>query len=172
MGAKILGLLFIVVLLAGCWQSGWKGLVSKKGEFTILMHGSPHKEVFTTFTPDGQIDKYKFVLVKESVTYTVRFVDYPEIVVEKSTKDSLLDEAQKRAVSNLQGKLMAGKSISLNGYPGREVEIEFAGGETIYQCRMYLVGARFYQVSVEMPKEKASQKSVEKFLNSFKLNKQ
>ena len=164
-----MGLLFTVVLLAGCRQSEWKELVSKKGEFTILMPGSPSKEVFTGSTPDGQMTKYKFVLKKESVTYTVKCVDYPEIVVEKNPKSFLLDEAQKRAESRFKGKLVNRKSISLNGYPGREVEIEFAGGERIYKSQMYSVGARFYQVSVEMPKEKGSQKSVEKFLNSFKL---
>jgi hypothetical protein len=42
-------------------------------------------------------------------------------------------------------------------------------GKKIFRGRVYLVGQRLYQVVIFGPKELASSKDAEKFLNSFEL---
>jgi hypothetical protein len=80
-----------------------------------------------------------------------------------------LDGGRDGAVASAGGRLLTEEIISLNGHPGRELNVEVLGGEGRYRARMYLVGRRLYVISWMGPTEKAFLRTHEEFLNSFEL---
>lgn len=154
--------LMAVFLLTGSQQSGWKVFSSFEGAFSILMPGTFTEEINVINTVAGFIDLHRFSVEQENDVYGVSYSDYPETVVQASTPDVILEGACHGMVAGIGGKLLTESTMSLNGYPGRELIIEVAGGKGIVQARIFLVGHRLYQVMVV-----TSLEDVKKFLDSF-----
>ena len=72
-------------------------------------------------------------------------------------------------MENLKGKLLSEKNIKLGDTPGRETQIEVAGGKKLFRARVYLADQRMYQVVVFGTKKAATSKEADRFLDSFKL---
>jgi hypothetical protein len=169
MKIKLLSLLGLALFFAGCQQPTWEELSSSEGAFSIFLPGSPTELTRTVNTAAGPIDFHFFLLEQKDIAYLVGYSDYPEIAVQKTNPEAILEGARNGAVASAQGKLLSELIISLNGYPGRELKIEPAGGEGTINTNMFVVDNRLYQVMVVTPKEKAFSKHVGKFLDSFKL---
>lgn len=169
MKPKLLVLLALAILLIGCQRSTWEEFSSSEGAFSILMPGTPTEQTKTVNTAVGPIDAYFFLLERKDIAYMVGYSDYPDTVVQKTNPDAILEGARNGAVANVQGKLLNELIISLNGYPGRELKIEPAGGKGTIKAKIFIVGNRLYQVMVVTPKEKAFSKNVRRFLDSFKF---
>lgn len=169
MKTKLLGLLALALLLGGCQGSTWDEFTSSEGAFSILLPGVPTEQTKTVNTAVGPIDAHFFLLERKDVAYMVGYSDYPDTVVQKNNPDAILEAARNGAVANVQGKLLSELMVSLNGYPGRELKIEPAGGKGTIKAKIFMVGNRLYQVMVVTPREKAFSKNVRKCLDSFKL---
>jgi len=100
----------------------------------------------------------------------VSYSDYPQNVLTNDPR-AALDAFRNSVITSTDGKLLSERSISLNGYRGRELEIEIADDSdtAIARLRIYLVGNRLYYIYTLAPEDRASSPSVEKFLDSFKL---
>lgn len=98
------------------------------------------------------------------------YSDYPQNLT-TGDPQAILIELQNSAVKGFDGKLLSERSISLNGHPGRELEIKVSDNSdtAIARLRICLVGNRLYYIYTLAPEDRASSPSVEKFLNSFKL---
>ncbi|HEV7859850.1 MAG TPA: hypothetical protein VGO91_14635, partial [Pyrinomonadaceae bacterium] len=123
----------------------------------------------STNTPAGRIEAVLYTWETASGKFGVAYIDRPEPLesVGKAVMDSFRDNFVAKAGSG-KGKLIGETELSLDGYVGRELKIEFPDG--LYLFRMYLVKQRMYQTSVMIPNDKRAQaETAAKALASFKL---
>jgi hypothetical protein len=71
-------------------------------------------------------------------------------------------------VARAKGKLHSDRPIRLDGYPGREFEIEVEGKVRI-RTRLYAVKNRLYQLLITGPDEWLRSRDPGRFLESFQL---
>jgi hypothetical protein len=134
-------------------QPAWKEFASKEGRFKVLMPGTPKQDQAETESDFGKGVLHMNTAQAGKTLYGANYCD--------SSRDG--------AVANLEGELAGEKDIKLGEYPGREIQIDVAGGKRLFRVRVYLVDQRLYQVVVFGTKEAATSKEADKFLDSFKL---
>jgi hypothetical protein len=149
----------------------WQQLASPDKEFVIKMPGTPKTDVQDVPTAVGVVQLHTFTVDKGDSVYLVGYGDYPESLVRNADVSAMLDGARDGALANSGGTLIAEQQIQLQGYPGRELWIEATveGEKGLARARMYLVGARLYQVLVGGSNAHFSESAAETFLNSFLL---
>jgi hypothetical protein len=163
-------------LLTGCIdvKPNWREYTSKDGRYSIQMPGAPREtQKEATLPPpfSGQLTvQMATVDLGNKAGYAVMYNDYPAaIMAQPIGTDQRLEGAVKGGVNAVKGTIVQQKSISLNGYPGREVQIS-SGDKKQVRTRIYLVKSRLYQVHV-IGRDAATITSADadKFFNSFKL---
>jgi len=148
--------------------AAWQEFSSAEGNFAVLMPGTPTHEKTSTNTAVGPIDMHMFTLnIKRDAAYMVMYNDYPEIVT-KASPEALLDGGRNGALANTKGKLIGEQSISLDGFPGREIVIDVPG-KGLMKVRAFLVRQRLFQVLAVGTKEKIDHEDTAKYLTSFRL---
>jgi hypothetical protein len=143
-------------------KSVWKVFASESGGFSLLMPGDP-----TENKNDGVVS-YSVTREKEAVTYTVSFTDFP---VDPTSEKNGIQEAFngiKDGIKEEGGTIVDEKSLSLREFPGQELRISMPDG-VITRVRSYVVDRRLYLVMASTKNERSLQKSLEGFLNSFKV---
>ena len=152
-------------------DAGWREFAPEEGRFSILVPRTPRKTTETTETQIGTIDTHLFIVTHGDFTYLMVYNDFPRRLISSSDSRVMLDGARDGAVESLSGRLLSEHSISINGYPGRELRIKVSDGPytSIAQVRIYLVGNRLYQIYAIAPETRASSPDMTKFLDSFKL---
>jgi len=141
----------------------------------------PKKPTATTQDVDSKIGKLtlnlNFYEVPETEkddnhVYLFNETTYPDSLI-SSDKKEILEEFFKNSiagsVSNVHGTLLSEKNIEINGYPGREVRIDYQNGLAIIKMREYLVKNIVYMLETITETKKEANSSVDKFLNSFQL---
>lgn len=167
---KVLSVILVfLAVTASCQGTRWEEFSSAEGAFTVLMPGDPEAQVDTVNTAAGRLDLHSFMVEQGDRVYGVSYADYPEVAVEGSDPETMLDGARDGAVANVQGTLLSELIISLEGHPGREIKVEVAGGEYTLQARIFLVDSRLYQILVGTPIDDAFSTDVDRFLDSFAL---
>lgn len=75
------------------------------------------------------------------------------------------------AVNNVQGKILSEKVVSIKGYPGRQISIDYGNGMAIISMTMYLVhNEMIFLQTISKPGEQENAAAA-KFYGSFKLKK-
>jgi hypothetical protein len=146
----------------------WKEFASKEGRFTVLMPRTPEQQQADAESDFGKGVLHMNTVQAGKVMYGANYCDFPA-EIKKAPIKQVFDSSRDGAVANLDGKLADEKEIKLGDYPGREIQIEIAGGKRLFRARVYLVEQRLYQVVVLGTKETATSKEADKFLDSFKL---
>ncbi|MDX2099623.1 MAG: hypothetical protein SFW36_17730 [Leptolyngbyaceae cyanobacterium bins.59] len=158
-------------------QSVWKTFSSSSGGFSVLMPGDPNAEKQTQATPAGPIDTQMFMVDRKQdlVAYMVAYSDLPNSLVQQAQQNStnlqtLLNGVRDGFTESIRGKVLNQRTIALNGHPGVEIYLELPG-QRMARNRIYLVNKRLYQivVVVDREKEKNLLKSIDGYLNSFRL---
>jgi len=166
-------LLMAAALLVGCGggEDAWKEFRSEAGGFSILMPGTPTEETQTQATELGDIDIHMFSYEAKYVAYMVGYNLLPQAIVALSAPDALLDGACEGQSSSVGGVELSRKEIALDGYPGREMEIqaEDEGQVRTLHTRIYLVKDKLYQILVVGDEDQRGAEDTLKFLDSFKL---
>ncbi len=104
--------------------------------------------------------------------YTYAYADYPAEVVHSDSTHKIknfLDGSSEGSVKNLQGKLVAQKDITINGFPGREFEVSVQEGLIIDHFKILLVKNRFYILQVITLAEEKENERLHRFLDSFQF---
>jgi hypothetical protein len=109
-------------------------------------------------------------LLPEGSSFAVTWFDVPGATDRPAANEVLLNAlADQRART---GRLLSQRSITLDGYPGRELRLEMTTrhGTALLISRDYLIGGRLYQVMAEVPRTYATQRTGEvvKFFDSFR----
>jgi hypothetical protein len=149
----------------------WSEFKSRACRCSALLPGSPREQKQTYPTEVGPVDATLYILEVDEgkVAYLVGYNDYPKDKVKGFDKQKMLDGAKKGAVNNVQGKLVAEKTIELSGFPGLEIEVD-AGASKVF-VRIVVAEERLYQALVVMPAAATRPAHVRKFLDSIKLAK-
>lgn len=168
--------LWVAALLAviawAFWRSlpaEWSRFESPEGRFAVEVPLEPTLRTRPVETAAGAIDLHLYVLEDDRHSYMASYSDYPEAIVASSTPDAMLDGARDGAALNIQGSVEEEREIALDGHPGRAVLLTDSTGELVLDLRLYLVGARLYQVGVLSERRDRGGEPAERFLGSFAL---
>lgn len=72
-------------------------------------------------------------------------------------------------VRNFSGKLLSETIIEINGFPGREIKIDFQNGKYMVKVRFYMVKNKSYMIEKLTDTKKDLNKPIDRFMDSFKL---
>jgi hypothetical protein len=141
----------------------WSTFASQDGNFSALFPGTPKEEsqneIFLTL--------HSFTFEVKNGAYIVSYGDFPE-KLHVSPTDKFFDGSRNGALGK-DGKLLQEKSMTIEGFPGREIQFEKKGGEAFVVDRYFLAANRMYQVMVVVPKQDQSSTNISYFLDSFSL---
>ncbi len=148
----------------------WQVFSPADGGFSILMPGEPTEDIRSGSSIPGAGDLHLFLLFLEgdTVAYGVGYRDFPDTASELSPSrvEELLDKFRDSLVRN--DKLQGERRIKLDGYAGREIDIESPQG-FVSKVRIYWVRGRFYQLVVGAASRSAFPKEADRYFDSFKL---
>jgi hypothetical protein len=109
----------------------------------------------------------------DNLIYMSMSTEYPQSAVHSDMKEklpTLFRGAIDGSVKNVNGKLLSEKEIGLDGYPGREIKVDFKDGLAIINARYYLVKNRMYAIQTITLTERFPNESQERFMSSFQLD--
>ena len=150
-------------------QPVWKELRSTEGGFSVLMPGTPIPNKVTVNTTSGVEEANMFSLSDESLNeYIVAYSKYQKTNPKEVSTGKLFDKVRDGILLVQQGKLLNEAAITLDGYSGRSIAVERPDG-VITTARFYVVGDRFYQLSVNGKTNGREPEATNRFLDSFKL---
>lgn len=151
----------------------WQEYKASDDSYTVLMPGRPVESVQSQATPAGVIQMHlSIVEMGRDGAYMVGYADYPSSFTKLSSQD-LLDAGAQGAVARSGATLVSRKNITLDGYPGVELELlppagqGFNGGHA--RARIYWVAPRLYILFAGNSKADAEATNT-KFLDSFKFS--
>jgi hypothetical protein len=166
----VLGLaLFLCVCCTNEKTAELKAFSPDGGGFSIMLPGTPELQTQTVNTAAGPIVVKMYIVNDNGMAYIVSYNDYPQEAMDQTTPEQVLDGARDGAVANVYGKLLSETILSLDGYPGRQINVGV--GDNGIKARIYLVNNRLYNVMVSGPGQKLTTKTVGDVLESFKLTK-
>jgi len=148
-------------MLAAC---GDNAFTSDEGRFSVRMPNAPQHQVIT-IDPADPTPMHLFTAQRGTTAYMVAFADIP---VDGRKAGEVLDGARDNALKRPGRTLLAERSLSLGSNPGRELEIA-APNDLLLRVRVFLVGARLYQVAVTTRDKNVLATDGAKFLESFKV---
>ena len=172
--ATVLVLLGAALLLGACGGGGgggdWQTFDASEGGFRVAMPGKPTKgrDVLTTAAGPLEGVNYVYTTPDQRGAYGIDYVDYPAEVVRRNDPERILEAARDGLVGKLRGRVRDERRVSLEGQPGRAVELALADGRVV-RAQLYLVGQRQYQLVVVTPDERTAAKEAQRFLESFRL---
>ncbi|MCA9156455.1 MAG: hypothetical protein KDA38_16800, partial [Planctomycetales bacterium] len=125
-------------------SSQWQTFNSTAGGYSIEMPGRPLPRTQFTPTPAGPITNYIQSLDKGKFVYMCSHADYPPSLVTPQTIDTMLDMAAEGAAQNVKGTINSKTTISVGGFPGREIRFSgnMAGRPFQARSRVVLAGNR------------------------------
>lgn len=143
----------------------WKPYRYAEDRFSADFPSQPNMEKQNVSTDKGTFELRTYSTVNSAVTLVAAVCDYGASADGKNP-DTVLDSAEKGAVTNVKAHLTAEKKIALGAYHG--VEFEAESDSAHISARFYLVGTTLYQTIVASP---LSAKYAEggRFLDSFQL---
>lgn len=146
-------------------EDPWKEFTSEEGGFSVHMPGEPTYNVQPAPTAQGTVQIHMFLIEHGVMAYGVM---YNDVLGEIMDVQKFLDDRRDAAVKTVSGTMLAEKSISLEGHPGREIKLKTADNIQ-YTGRLYLVDGRLYQVIATAPAGVNADAATSKLMESFKL---
>ena len=182
----LISLLVVAVVVAASigvlWKFGkptsinhaWHEYQPQDDSFTVLMPTKPVETVQNRATSAGELKMHLSIAdFNQRVALLVGYADYPETYKDIPAQQ-LLDVSTQGALSSSRTTLVSKKNISLDGYPGVELELlpteKIPGGGRAV-TRIYWVAPRIYIMYGGGPKSSETDAALAKFLDSFKLRK-
>jgi hypothetical protein len=172
-GLAVAALVVGMVVAGGTAQAqAWKNFKSASCKCSATFPGAPtekRQKVPTEQVGDLEAVMYLLETPDKTGAYLMMYNDYPKDKTKNADPQKVLNGARDGAAAKIKGKVLSEKKITINGQPGRELEIE--GGALKYYARIVLSNkTRLYQAIVVMQKDKAKPADVRKFLDSFKVD--
>lgn len=166
--------LLVVILISGCIERGqFKTFTSEEGGFSILMPGTPAKEIVNIDTEVGIIPVHSFKSINEHILYSISYSDYPDWYFEEEDATEFLESVIDAKIKAVFGELQSSIIISIDGYPGMEFRYTVNQDDEVIsgRSRIYLVSNRLYDLRTFSPKDKAFTGTIDAFFKSFTLTK-
>ncbi len=144
---------------------------STEGGFSVAIPGPVSEERRSQLTEVGEVTLHTFIAVRPEAdtAYYVSYTDFPAAAVSQADPRDVVARASHGALEALGATGMASRPLTLDGFPGWEVE--GASGPRQLRGRFFLVGPRLYQQLLLHPEGKPPQ-DAGRFFESFKLDPQ
>jgi hypothetical protein len=145
----------------------WRDFSPPGGGFTISMPGEP-KEQSEVVPPNMMLRLY--VVEKRSWEFGVGYLTLPPVALVGVPRGEIIREFRKGILEEFRrAKILREESISLDGIPGEEFEVEVPRqGRGI--IRLYIAGSRLYMLAVSAKRSFSKDSAnAKKFLDSFKF---
>lgn len=170
----------IVLVAAGNAQK--KPFVLETEDFKITFKSEAEKSVENVDTEAGPLSMNMHILESNNeadsvYVFMIMNTFYPKEQIHSDKKEMLaqfFDNAINGGVKNVNGKIISTKSLSNNGFPGKEAVVEFALDEaTMANIRMiiYLVENQMIMLQTVSTAEATNSKEITDFLASFTIKK-
>lgn len=174
MRARCLALFSLAIATAGCGAPVSQEYASPEGRYRVHFPGKPSLTEQTVPTDMGPIIN-KVATSKDwsGTERMVMYADFPGGLVHLGNRDRILDSACQELATEANLVILSKSPIEMNGHPGREVSFETQEGDKAGKlsgrARIYLIGARRYQVFIAGPAGGTSPETMQDFLDSFAL---
>lgn len=159
-------------------RENWVDFKSAEFGFRILIPKEPSFITKEINTENGPMKMNIFVhqplKSDEDVNtfYGINITDYPDNVVDYKNKEDL-DEFFKSSIAgsvkSVNGELVYEEIINFKGCPGRDYRVLIRNGTVTIRSKMIVVKNRVYTLTTITDKQNDFNKSISKFIDSFKL---
>ena len=127
-------------------QTDWIKFNSPEGRFSVLL---PHEPKFESVaaTETSGITNYRYSDIESGYGFICEYFDVPSA---GDDVQSFLDTTRDGILKGAGATKVSEEKISLNSYPGRELQMSFTlkeGTEIIARTRIYLVDKRLYSIT-------------------------
>ena len=128
-------------------QTDWIKFNSPEGRFSVLL---PHEPKFESVaaTETSGITNYRYSDIESGYGFICEYFDVPSA---GDDVQSFLDTTRDGILKGAGATKVSEEKISLNSYPGRELQMSFTlkeGTEIIARTRIYLVDKRLYSITL------------------------
>lgn len=154
-------------------SDGWQDYKSSVGKFSVQLPSKPQEQSQDQTTDVGTI-KLNMVIAEASDSgYFVGYADFPNKIANPADVQKGLAESVKGSVANLKGKIKSEKESLLGDVPCRDFEAagKVKTTDVLIKGRFCLDDNRLYQVFALGAKDGLAVADVDRFINSFKLEK-
>lgn len=174
----LLFLLFLLSVFAFTTTDEWYKFESKAFGFKVEYPGKPIEKVKVLNTAEGDVNlnMFEFVAPKTetepALAYITSYIEYPIQTVNSDDKKKMKEFYKKMidgVVTKVNGKLIKETIVSLEGYEGVEARVEMKEGTEIVKLRAYLIHNKLYMVETATETKNELNKSIARYMNSFKL---
>jgi hypothetical protein len=141
----------------------WNTVTSQEGNFSALFPGKTEEVTRNQLF----LKVHGLACEMRNSAYSVLYIDYPQRLHISPTAQFF--EGARNGALGKGGKLLQERPISIEGYEGREIQVEQGSSKAFIIDRYFLAGNRLYQVMVVVPSENQSSTNIPFFLNSFSL---
>jgi hypothetical protein len=156
----VLTFALLILICIGCrtqYGENWQKVSLTNS--SIMMPGKAER------TQEGTITRYMLNYNSELYMASSAIMVTPP----REQIDQALDSVRNGTVTGNGGTLLSERSISLGGFPGRELTYEEPKYGKTTKERMYLAKSILYQISVSWNTSKSITGDGEKFLDSFEI---
>ena len=168
----IIGLIALVPL-AFTGEAEWRTFTSTKGDFTVLMPGTPTFTATTDHTVVGDVMENLYSLNTPAALFSAEYSDLPGVATFFESDNSLYDDAKEGLLKRTEGKLISYFGIEQGGIKGKEVECEIPAVGKLparkLRARFLLKDKRLYVLSITIPGGKKDDPLFPRYLDSFRL---
>lgn len=153
--------------------AGWVKVTIPEGPCEVVMPREPSKEI-----EPGEVVQYMYgVKINSNFGYRVVCAvqkNAKQVAIDKGDAEAHLKSHRDHSLQSIEktnpgAKLVSDKAITYAGYPGREWQLEVAGGKGLLRYRLYLIADRRYMLNVVGSPEEVRSSDAEAFFDSFKL---
>jgi len=162
-------LLICAVAALGVQDSTWINYNSAEGRYTVSLPAQPKLSTQESSTADGQkFLQYMATAQEPNAVYLVGYFDH----VAGTTFSA--DRARDGMIKAVKGTLVSERTISLSGYPGRELKVGTSseGVDYIILVKFYDTDNRVYVQQLLFPKSlesEAMNTKAAKYFDSFQI---
>lgn len=160
------------------FPASWEQYESKEGRFRVRFPGKPKEESSIQETSTGKLNVHS-MRYKGLLAYQVSYIDFAKPLDDAATAKQVFQAMRASALeaSKEQNSLVVKeKEVSVNGYPGYFLHIEF-NGKMVGRLEWVLVSNRVYTITVEGRKSSTNElegkddfeKIAMGFINSFEV---
>lgn len=149
-------------------QASAHALVSKEGGFSIAMPGKASKNQVNHKSIVGDVKENTYTSKTKTDEYTASYTKLPDIAVSMQSDKALLTQAKEGFVKDTGARELSFEKMDIQGKEAREFKYTVLGQdgkESSGIARFVISNKMLYVIAANG----ANQKSVSRFINSFKL---
>ena len=157
----------------------WIEYSSKYSDFTVSVPSTmDHKEdLFLTDMGKIEFHSYRCEPGNEdrNALYMLHHYSYPDSLLSLDTTgliDELFQATIEESVNNLLGTLDYSTEISYKDHPGILYRIKYNKGKAVVKSKAYVIGDEFYVLQVFATTDNSINDTMDKYLDSFRIESQ